>query len=352
MQHRYTLSLVVLSCLAIALPRAAAQPCAILPNAVVGPTLTSSPASQTNRSAVAYNPVAGLYYSVDAGNASFEIDTYDDSYVLVNTIAGGFDYRGCWWNAATAQLEGNGYASGGIFVQNLAVGTSYPMGTGTAIFVAAQPDAQSVAAFDPDANEIIYYFNNAIYRYARATNTYLGTTVITGLPAAGLNWTSIAYVGCPGHEIGIFDYTNKRLLFINKATGAYVGYCQLPAGAPARSAFGMSYSNGIFWLYDEIVIPHVWRGYEVVGGNVGVDEMTTMTLSLYPNPALNVVNVEMTGATTYRVRDMLGRTVRTGSVDAGARTFQIDVSGMGDGTYAMEAVGSTGIVQRSFIVAR
>lgn len=350
MEHRYALSLLALSFLSLG--RVAAQPCSILATAVTGPTLTSSIDSQTNRSAVAYNPDAGLYYSVDAGNPTFKIDTYNDSYVLVDTVAGGFDYRGCWWNAATEQLEGNGYASYGIFVQTLLSGTQYPAGSGTTIFTAAQPDDQSVGAFDPGANEIIYYFNNAIYRYARATNTYLGTTPITGLPVASLNWTSIAFVGCPGHEIGIYDYVNKRLLFINKATGAYVGSSQLPAGAPARDAFGMSYSNGIFWLYDVATSPYIWRGYQVVGTNVGIEEAAAPTIALHPNPALNVVNVDITGATRYNVHDMLGRTVRTGTVDAGARTFQLDVSGLGDGTYSMEAISASGIVQRTFMVAR
>lgn len=323
----------------------------MLANALVGPTLTSSATSQTNRSAVAYNPTAGIYYTVDAGNTGFQIDTHNGSYTLVNSIAGGFDYRGCWWNEHTDQLEGNGYANSGIFVQTLLGGTQYPAGTGATIFGAAQPDDQSVGAFDPDANEIVYYFSNTIYRYARATNTLLGTVPITGLPLGSLNWTSIAFVGCAGHEIGIYDYTNRRLLFINKSTGAYVGSSQLPLNAPARDAFGMSYSNGIFWLYDISSVPYIWRGYYVVDSNVGLEEVADMDMNLYPNPASNVVNLDISGAESYRVCDMLGRTVRSGSVRGGSASMPLEVSDLADGTYTVEATSSIGAIRRTFVVA-
>ncbi|MEO8068714.1 MAG: T9SS type A sorting domain-containing protein [Flavobacteriales bacterium] len=351
MQQRIRLSPIAFFCLALAAPRAAAQPCTILANAVVGPTLISSAISQPNRSAVAYNPTAGLYYTVDAGNNGFEIDTHNGSYTLVNSIAGGFDYRGCWWNEGTNQLEGNGYANSGIFVQALQGGTQYPTGTGAVILAAAQPDVQSVAAFDPDANEIVYYYSNAIYRYTRATNALLGTVPITGLPLGSLNWTSVAFIGCAGHEIGIYDYTNRRVLFINKSTGAYVGSCQLPASAPQRDAFGMSYSNGIFWLYDISSVPYIWRGYYVVDSNVGIAETAAMTIDLFPNPAGEMVNVAITGAVAYTVYDMLGRTVRSGPVLGGASSFPLDVRDLVGGTYAIEAASATEAMRRMFVVA-
>ena len=355
MHHHHTIRSFAIGCCTALILGAQAQPCAILPNAIVGPTLISSPNSETNRTAVAWNPNAQLYYSVDAGNPTFEIDTYDQAFNLLMHGPQGFDYRGAWWNPNTAQLEGNGYASLGIFVQDLQVDTGYPLGTGTVILTGAQPDPQSVGTYDPVADEILYYFNYGIYRYARATNAFVGTTPITGLPPGSINSNSIAYIGCAGHEIGIYDYANLRLLFINKATGAYVGACQLPANAPPTSMFDMSYCNGIFWLYDDTPIPHVWHGYQVVGSTVGLEEVPLPEIALFPDPAADAVNVNVSGAgpaRNLRVVDGSGRPVRCAIVPTGANAYQVDVSALGAGTYVLQATTAERSIRRSFVVAR
>lgn len=330
-----------------------AQPCAPLATAAVGPVLEVNPQGNTNRSAVVWNPGAQLYYSFDAGSADYPAETYAADGTPLSAIAQGFDYRGAWWNPATEQLEGNGFFEGGIFVQDLDPNTHYPLGTGTVILSAAQPDAQSVGALDTDVNEIIYYFNGSIHRYDRSTNAPLATVALSGIPVnAQLNNNTVVYLGCAGNEVGVYDHANRRLLLVNKQTGAYSGMCQLPGDAPQRSSFGMSYSNGYFWLFDVSQNPYRWRGYGVVSSTAGTDERTVQAPRCYPVPARDVLNVEnarpVLGA---RVLDMLGRPVLP-EVPLSSGLTQLSVRALSPGGYVLELRTDAGLARTAFVVER
>ena len=72
-----------------------------------------------NRTGIAFNPNQQLYYSVNAGNTSYPIETFDITGAQVSTVSQGFDYRGAWWNPNTSVLEGNGHANLGVWIQDL-----------------------------------------------------------------------------------------------------------------------------------------------------------------------------------------------------------------------------------------
>lgn len=238
--------------------------CSFLPNALVGPTLQCV-GGTTFRSGVAYNPNFDLLYSVNSGSSSYNIETFDPQGNPLNSTAQGFDFRGLWWNPTLNSLEGNGYNTNGIFVEDLGGATGYPLGTGTVVFPGMnQPFAHSCGQFDPVNNQILYYYNGAIHRYSRSTGGLLGTTPISGLPVAtsNLNTTSIAYTGCPGQEVGVYDYVNRRVYLISLATGAYVATSQLPADAPTPTNQRMSYANDLFWIFNESTL--VWHSYEII----------------------------------------------------------------------------------------
>lgn len=144
--------------------------CTINANAVPGLTLQCDPGNYIHKSAVAYHPGFNLYYSVEAGDFTFPLETFDGTTgAHLATVQSGFDSRGMWWNAGTNQLLANGYGSGGIYSQNLDGITGYALGTGNTVFSVAQPDDQSVGAFNHNDNEIVYYFSGQYYRY-NATN--------------------------------------------------------------------------------------------------------------------------------------------------------------------------------------
>jgi Secretion system C-terminal sorting domain len=357
MMHRYTPVVLATVCAAALPALLAAQACTPLTNALVGSTMLVSPGGTGNFSAVVYNPDADLYYCFNAGSSSYPANTFDGTFTFLDAVPQGFDYRGAWWNPNTAQVEGNGYNVLGIFVQDLDAITSYPLGTGSVILPSAQPDQQSVGAYDPAGNVILYYFNGSISRYARADNTLLGTTAITGLPVGttDINSNTVVYTGCAGYELAVFDWVARRVLFVDGSTYAYAGACQLPPDAPARASFGMSYSNDRFWLFDDAANPGTWRSYQVLSGTQSVTEAATAPIDLFPNPAQEVLGVSTTGSAperSVRVVDLTGRAVPCPVRAAGVGSYQLDVSALANGTYALLLDTDDGSVRRTFMVAR
>ncbi len=306
-----------------------------------------------NRSGIAYNPDAQLYYSVNAGIATFPVDTYDAAFNLIDSVLQGYDYRGAWWNPGTSQFEGNGWNGEGIFVQDLQ-GNGHPLGSGVVVLASAQPQDQACGALDASANEIVYYFAGSLNRYSRATGLLLGSTPITGLPVptASINTTSIAYIGCAGYEYGIYDFTNLRLLFIDRATGAYSGFCQLPSDAPARSYLGMAYANDRLWLFEL----GAWHGYAIGNGSLGLNDTGVIgAFSLAPNPASDALFVTLegsVGSTTIDVIDALGREVLSLPWNGAWGRAHVDVSGLREGAYRLKLRSQRDAVVRSFVIAR
>lgn len=248
-------------------PSAGFSQCVILPNAVPGISYTYVQTGGTNASGVAYYPDSALYYAVIAGNSGFPMETFDINGVSLYQTTTGFDFRGLWWNKNTNQLEGNGFATFGLWTPDLDV-NGYALSTGTSIFTGQnQPDVQSCGDYDDCANEILYYLNGSIYRYSRATNAFLGSYTLTGLPVpiGNLNITSLAYTGCAGNEIALEDYVNKTILLFDKSTGAYSATSQLPSTAVTNVNFRFSFANGMIWLYD--VNARTWTSYSIFENN-------------------------------------------------------------------------------------
>lgn len=244
--------------------------CAPLSSATAGITLTFVQTNVYNCSGVAYNPSAGLYYGVRAGNPSLPLETWDASGTPKHQTSAGFDYRGMWWNPTTSQLEANGYNTLGIWKANLD-SNGYALKTGTTIFNSNQPHWQSCGDLDTDAYEIIYYYDGKIYRYNRSDNSLIGSYSLNGCPVSWLsvNTTTVVYTGCSGNEIGILDHVNKRLLYFDKSTGNYTSFSQLPASAPVNNAYRMSWANGLLWLFDPGTF--TWYSYSTLSGVLGAE---------------------------------------------------------------------------------
>lgn len=325
--------------------------CATLDNAVQGLSLTAS-GGTNNRSGLVYNPLAKLYYSVNAGSSSYPVDTYNESGSLLNSVTQGFDYRGAWWNPALNLFEGNGFNSIGIFVHTLEAGTAYPTGTGVVVFTGAQPNAQSIGALDYDSNEIIYFDQGYIHRYNRNTNQFLGQYLIGNLPVelTDINNNSVVYTGCAGFEIGLYDYVNRRVLFVNKTTGKYSGASQLPGSAPQRSSFGVSYANDLFWLFDA----GNWYSYQVVDLHAGVSALPLpYDISLSPNPVSENLRIRVDSpreAIQAGLMNLQGQLIHSTQIGASGET-DIDMSGLPAGIYLVSLMSDEGITTRKIVKA-
>ncbi len=257
------------------------------PTATLQLTLTCT-GGTGNRSGIAFNPNQQLYYSVNAGSSGYPIETYDVGGNLVSTTTQSFDYRGCWWNPNTNTLEGNGYSSNGIWIQNLNA-SFYPLNSGiNDVPSTSGPDPQSCGDYDYNNDEIIYHNSGTLYIHDRATNTMITSMPITGLPVAtsNLNWTGVAYTGIPGMEIGVYDYINQAFYFIDRTTGAYAYTCQLPGTAPVPNYLRMGFENECVWLFNGTTL--TWYGYNVMNQCVSTASSLTETVcASYLSPAGN-----------------------------------------------------------------
>ncbi|MGI4865246.1 MAG: T9SS type A sorting domain-containing protein [Janthinobacterium lividum] len=314
--------------------------CAILPVATAGPLTLAPAGTAPNPMAMVYNPGRQLYYCFFGGSAAYSVDVWNTFGTrLASVMPLGYDYRGAWWNPTTSQLEGNGFDNASIVAKPINT-NGYPVATTvTTIFAAGNSlSSQNVGAYDPVNNEIIYYSAGTIKRVNRATNATLASTAVTGLPVAfsALNANVVLYTGCMGKEYGLYDATNKAVYFVARATSAYVGTCQLPATAPGNASFGVSYANGLLFLFDYST--RIWSSYNLFNNT------TTATiapgaapakLALLPNPAREQVQVaNATGP--LRLLDMTGRVLRE---QATGNTLAL--SGLAAGLYIVQSGTST-----------
>lgn len=249
-------------------------------------SLTASNTGTGNRSSLAYNPVKGVFYSVNCGSANYYIDSYNAAGELLDSVISGFDYRGAWWNPLLFSFEGNGYNSMGIFSKTIDPFTGAAVDGGSIVASNTQPNSQSVGDLDTANYEIVYYYSGSMYRYSRLDDQLLGSAVLTGLPdSVILNATSVFYTGIKDMEYGVYDYAKLRFIFINRL-GEYVSHSQLPATAAAPISYMTSWTKRLFWLYDSG--DKTWSSYKVLqGAPVGIFDKeldASGSFKIFPNP--------------------------------------------------------------------
>lgn len=284
LQHAITYCCIIISALIFIPSSFLYAQCTPYTNAVAGITLSPCPNGTENRSGVAYNPYFNIYYSVDAGNPDYPIQTYNSSGTLLDNRAEGFDYRGLWWNPNTNQLEGNGYDGLGGSKQKLNATNGYPLGLVATYAGTFQPDDQSCGAYDYKDNVVFYFNAGSIYVYARANGKLIGHRSLRNVPAplSHINSTSVIYTGCTGMEVGIYDFVLKRVYLFSAPSGEYAASIQLPTNAPTHDRFAMAYANNLFWLFDN----DSWYSYKLFS-DAGIVTAKSNTTIYTGNDVLN-----------------------------------------------------------------
>lgn len=307
-----------------------------------------------NRSALVFNPNASLYYSVNAGRSNYLVDVFNESQEFLTSVIQGFDYRGAWWNPELNTFEGNGFGDSGIFSNVLASGTSFPTGNGTVIFEANQPNDQSVGDLDYSNNEIVYYHNGFIHRYSRVNNQFLGQFAVLDVPEIqNLNGNTIVYTGCAGKEFALYDFVDKKVLFVDRSSGNIAGSSQLPPTAPARSTFGMSYANGYFWLFDGANL--TWRGYRVLDIEADTDEQIVFSeIKVFPNPTNDYLHIELNPLSQpqrIQLLNMNGQ-VLYDFANNNSNSLKVDLSNYTQGMYFLNIYFKESIQTQKVMVSR
>jgi hypothetical protein len=224
---------------------------------------------------------SNIYYSVDAGSSGYPIETYDQSGSLLSSVAQGNDYRGLWWNDSTQQLEGNSYNGYAIVSQNLSA-NGYPLGVVTNLFIPnTQPDPQSCGVYDYNHGWVLYNNGGTIFEYERYTNVFAGSFTPSGLPGTTINTTSLIYTGCAGMEIGLYDYMNSKIYFINQATASYSSQTQLPPTSTTNDRFRFAFANNMIWVFDPNLL--LWQSYNIFQPS-GITENNFEKATVFPNP--------------------------------------------------------------------
>ncbi len=128
-------------------------------------------------------------------------------------------------------------------------------------------------------------------------------------------------------------------------TGAGMTYQWINCGTGADIAgeTGMSYTATSAIVTGSYAVTATFEGCEAtspceVVSFVGLDKEENAQLSIYPNPVVNVLNIdsELTGVTSYSVYDMEGRVVLRSTVTNGSGLSMIDASDLESGTYLLE----------------
>lgn len=84
------------------------------------------------------------------------------------------------------------------------------------------------------------------------------------------------------------------------------------------------------------------------GGNVGLEEFSVMSVSVYPNPATNVVMIKAEGTYSYELVNLSGAIVRTANGQVGAQ--EINISDLQAGSYFLRINNSTSTEVHKLII--
>ncbi len=233
----------------------------LLPTAVAMPVTLTFPVAVSSCGSVAYNPSANLYYTSRIGNAVYPMLTFSTDGTLLDYDTTGQDTRGIWWNPNTGQLERNCFSTIGWGKIDLDI-NNYAENTFSVIFSGMnQPNVQSIGAYDPINNQVVYYNAGSIHKYNRTTGTLISTTAITGMVTTNINAFTVVYTGAPGMEYGILDWVAKKVVLLNAATCAYAGESLLPATAVTAVNYQFSYTNNLVWLFNTTT--EVWNSFKI-----------------------------------------------------------------------------------------
>ena len=247
--------------------------------AIAGGTVIKTKGGYTPM-AIVYNPEKNIYYALEGGTSLANLVTYSTAGNRIDSVPSGFDYRGVWWNRNTHQIEGNGFKSKGIVSDSTNSSTGLVAAKKYSVIFDQniQPADQSKAAYDTVKDQIVYYHQGNIYRYARKDYSALPVLPVKNLPVSidNLSPYTILATGVSGKEYGVLDAINNKVYFIN-AEGQYAGTCKLPYGTTKIDQYGISYCNGYLWLYNSS--SWCWSNYQIITDNKSSDIPPALTAS-------------------------------------------------------------------------
>ena len=223
-------------------------------------SLVCGGATALSHMTLVYHPSDGRYYSARIGNSSFPLYTWlasGGTSIFESTT--GLDTRGLWYNPNTDQIERNCFANVGWGPVDVDGGLNAVTTTSLIFAGLLQPNTQSIGAYDWNTNTVLFYDSGNLYVYSRATGLLTATIPLSGTSLTNVNQFTVIYTGQTGYEVGLLDYSVKKILLFSRVTGAFTGSSQLPAAAVTHSQFRWAYTNNRVWLWN--VTLRKWNAY-------------------------------------------------------------------------------------------
>jgi hypothetical protein len=82
----------------------------------------------------------------------------------------------------------------------------------------------------------------------------------------------------------------------------------------------------------------------VQGGSAGIDEINIETITVYPNPANEIVTIDLSSVqeklTDIQLVDNMGRVLRTERILENVNVYNMSLAGLAQGTYTVVCKGS------------
>lgn len=169
----------------------------------------------------------------------------------------------------------------------------------------------------------------------------------------GVKNASMITLGHDNSSIGENDIAITRINQTEVNGYGYIGTMRLTAeNLTTLSVLEIGVSNLMTVNADGTVIPLATAGCQVVIDPAFVSGITNITpenhVSLYPNPANDLLVVSTTAAQTIEITDAIGRVVS--AVPATGNTTKIDVSTLAPGIYFVNAYSQSGMNTQRLIV--
>jgi hypothetical protein len=230
----------------------------------------------TRGACVAWHPVQKKYYAAMAGNIGYPLGVFDATgkRLSADTLNCNADVRGLWYNIQKKEMQGNSYNDYGWFRYVVNV-KGIPVKTTIFLEGKNQPDNNSVGAFIPTKQQVLFLFGNEVFFYSikgaesdDSLTINWGRTKTDGVSEEGeeiwtsedYNSTTVVYTGIKGAELGFINTTESQIELYNIADGFLMRKLKLPDDAAINSTFNFAYANGMFWLFN--MEKRTWTGYK------------------------------------------------------------------------------------------
>lgn len=230
----------------------------------------------TNGAAVVWHPLQKKYYTTMAGNQAYPMGVYDVTGKRLSSenLSSQIDVRGLWYNPATKNICGNGYADNGWFHYELE-----PKGAVKNMVIdkeeMLQPTDQSVGTFITGKNQVMFLNGNQVTLYtnngseAKSIGLRLGLTKKDDIGEAFewaatipdvYNYTTAVFTGIKNAELGILNIDNKQIELYDMEKGFLSSVLIIPEEVKTYPAFNYCFTNSMYWFFNKET--RTWTAYK------------------------------------------------------------------------------------------